>query len=135
MQTFMPYPDFEASAACLDSKRLGNQCYREGLTLVTGGWSNHPAAKMWYGYEYALCKYCEACAEEMSRRGGWKPGIADKWVMHFQKLAETFADTGMPPWMGDERVHRSHRANLKRKDPEYYSQFTEEPQEGYYWPV
>ena len=47
MQTFLPYPDFAKSARVLDPSRLGNQFYREGLTLLRGKWPNHPASKMW----------------------------------------------------------------------------------------
>lgn len=41
-----------------------------------------------------------------------------------------------PPWLGDERVHSSHRANLLRKKYAHYSQFgwKETPVKGYYWP-
>lgn len=34
MQTFMPYADHNLTGLTLDPKRLGNQVYREGLTLV-----------------------------------------------------------------------------------------------------
>ena len=64
MQTFLPYPSFAESAACLDSKRLGKQRV-EALQIwnivsgkrSTGGWINHPATKMWRGYEKALTEY------------------------------------------------------------------------------
>lgn len=44
MQVFMPYPDLQQSVCCLDDKRLENQVYREGLTLLRGGWKiiQHP---------------------------------------------------------------------------------------------
>lgn len=57
MQTFLPYADFDESARALDPKRLGNQVYRECLTLIRGGWPNHPASRMWRGYECALACY------------------------------------------------------------------------------
>ena len=38
MQVFLSYPDFEKSVQCLDSKRLGNQIYRECLIIIRGGW-------------------------------------------------------------------------------------------------
>lgn len=46
MQTFLPYADFPGSAKVLDRKRFG----------YSAGWQNHPAVKMWRGYEYALCE-------------------------------------------------------------------------------
>jgi len=47
MQTFLPYPDVEASARVLDTKRLGKQrveCLQvlRGLTIPTYGWCHHP---------------------------------------------------------------------------------------------
>lgn len=69
MQVFLPYPDLQASVQCLDPKRLGNQVYRECLTLVRGGWSNHPASRMWKGYEYALCRYALYGLDELDARG------------------------------------------------------------------
>ena len=40
-----------------------------------------------------------------------------------------------PHWLGKEAFHSSHRANLLRKDFEYYSQFnwTENPESPYVW--
>ena len=43
----------------------------------------------------------------------------------------------MPPWLGDDRVHASHRSNLLRKDFNYYSKYNwKEPIDmEYYWAV
>ena len=43
----------------------------------------------------------------------------------------------MPPWLGDDRVHASHRSNLLRKDLEYYSKYKwKEPIDmEYYWAI
>ena len=40
-----------------------------------------------------------------------------------------------PPWLGNEAFHSSHRANLLRKDYQYYSQFewSENPENPYVW--
>ena len=40
-----------------------------------------------------------------------------------------------PHWLGNEKFHSSHRANLLRKDYEYYSQFgwDENPESPYVW--
>ena len=42
-----------------------------------------------------------------------------------------------PPWLGDSRFHDSHKSNLFRKDPEYYSVFGEEVPHDlpYFWPT
>lgn len=113
MQTFLPYPDFKQSVSCLDPKRLGNQIYREALTLLNGGWPNHPASKMWRGYQYALCQYCIAGLNELRRRGKDYP----HHYRRFHMMMDTqFPNTGLPPWLGDARLHISHQAALLHKD-------------------
>lgn len=57
MQTFLPYSDYKKSMECIDATRLGNQIWREDITLIRGGWKNHPASKMWRGHEYHLGLY------------------------------------------------------------------------------
>lgn len=69
MQTFLPYKSFSGSARCLDNKRLGKQRVEvlQILNTLTGkstGWANHPATRMWRGYERALCAYGFAVCEE-----------------------------------------------------------------------
>lgn len=132
MQTFLPYPDYAESARVLDDRRLGNQFYNEGIVLLKGKWPNHPASKMWRGHEWHLGIYLLACATELRRRGRMYP----KWeLVTLQLMLDKPHE--VPPWLGREDVHSSHRANLLRKDPKWYGQFgwTEEPAEGYVWPV
>ncbi|GAB3896950.1 hypothetical protein GCM10029964_079090 [Kibdelosporangium lantanae] len=62
MQTFLPYPDFQATAEVLDARRLGKQRVEaiqvlRALTVPGYGWRHHPAAAMWAGYEEALVRY------------------------------------------------------------------------------
>jgi len=137
MQTFLPYPNFEQSAKCLDNKRLGNQCYRECKTLLCGGWKHHPASKMWQGYEYALCLYGIALADEMIRRKFGKPVTGPKWKQWFESERTKYQNTGLPPWFGSEEYHKSHRSNLLRKNPQWYGQFgwTEPDDLEYIWPI
>lgn len=133
MNTFLPYPNYYDSLNCLDPSRLGNQIYRECKTLVNGGWKNHPASKMWRGYEYSLCLYALTGLVVLSYRG-----------KHYQHHYDWFIDkirqfeySDPPPWLGREDIHSSHRSNLLRKDPEWYGKFgwSEAPSEGYVWPV
>lgn len=129
MNTFLPYPDFARSAACLDSKRLGKQRV-EVLVLLRGGWLHHPCSKMWRGYEAALSWYGLCICNEWLLRG-----FRDTC---FGKICELcLPDVDLkPPWLGREDFHASHRANLLRKDPAHYGQFgwSEEPARGYIWP-
>ena len=132
MQTFLPYPNYSKSASVLDDKRLGNQAYRECKTLVNGKWRNHPASKMWKGYERELCLYALACLGELKRRRRYYP----RHIQYFQLRAMRFPRTGKPPWLGDPAFHASHRSNLLRKDPKHYGQFGwKEPDNlPYVWP-
>jgi hypothetical protein len=149
MQTFLPYPNYEESAQCLDYRRLGKQrveCKQILLALGVpigahrpkkSGWKNHPAIKMWRGYEIALCTYSiEICAEWKHR--GYKDCLSEQFLFAIRQLAEhTDEKPGSPPWLGDDFFHSSHRSNLLRKDPEHYSQFGwREPDNlPYVWPL
>ena len=131
MQTFLPYSSFEQTARCLDYRRLCKQRVEARQifqTLMEGGaWSNHPAVKMWRGYKPALIDYSNCMIREWIARG----------YKNNMELWDWFLVVPIPPWLGDERLHSSHRANLLRKDPKHYGQFgwTEEPTKGYFWPV
>lgn len=43
----------------------------------------------------------------------------------------------LPPWLGDERLHRSHQAALVRKDSAFYAALfpNVDPELPYFWPV
>ncbi|GAB3246162.1 MSMEG_6728 family protein [Micromonospora halotolerans] len=150
MQTFLPYPDFLASARTLDQKRLGKQRVEtiqvlRGLTRPDYGWRNHPAVKMWAGYEEALTRYgldmcavwCEpgradTCAATMATDLATACGIA--LIRTQSELAEAGE---LPPWLGREDLHLSHRSSLLRKDPGHYGpQFDDVPPDlEYVWPA
>jgi len=118
MQTFLAYPNYYESLKCLDSSRLGNQVYREGKTIVSGGWKNHPIAKMWKGYEYSLCEYCLEGLKVLRERNLFYP----KWEKWFAEKQKSFINNGYPNWLGNEALHSSHRSNLLfkgRKDIVY----------------
>lgn len=140
MQTFIPYPDFAESARVIDPSRLGNQVYRECYTLLNGGWSNHPASLMWEGHRGALADYGLACLDELARRGRYYA----EWIGTFKGIRFCYKkELTLPKWLGDERIHASHRGCLLAKDPEWYGKFgwTEKPtppgEDGkwpYVWP-
>lgn len=135
MQTFLPYPSFTESAYCLDYRRLGKQrveayqIYRT-LTGAGKGWENHPATRMWRGHELALAAYFNAIKREWVRRG-YKNTMLDLFVPDIPFAYE------LPNWFGNKEFHASHRSNLLRKDPVWYSQFDwKEPDNlPYVWPV
>ncbi|WP_432523117.1 MSMEG_6728 family protein [Kineococcus sp. SYSU DK006] len=144
MQTFLPYPDFARSAAVLDAPRLGKQRVEtlqvlRALELPDYGWVNHPAVRMWRGCTPALVAYGLACVAEWKR-----PGRADSTERLIAEFAPEVVGRAqaelahlMPPWLGDEAVHRSHRSALLRKDPAFYRPVfgDGEPDDlPYHWP-
>jgi hypothetical protein len=131
MQTFLPYADFKLSAEVLDNRRLGKQrveAYQILLTITENrkGWSNHPATKMWAGYESSLCVYMNCMIMEWIRRGF-------KNTMSLKSVGTYI----YPPWFGNELFHSSHRAALLAKAPAWYSKFnwSEKPIINYVWPT
>lgn len=135
MQTFLPYPNFTASAMCLDRARLGKQRVEalqisRSLLGLTSGWSNHPAVRMWRGCEAALDLYRDVMIREWIRRG-----YQNNMPIVFSNIRDA-ESVVMPPWLGDERVHSSHRSRLLMKDPEWYGQWnwSDEPGQEYHWP-
>jgi hypothetical protein len=130
MQTFLPHPDFAASARCLDRQRLGKQRVEawQILRALTdgGGWANHPAVKMWRGYEDCLRIYgYEMCVEWIRR--GYRDTMLDRFAGP--------DEAPDPPWLGG-RIHSTHRAALLYKMPSHYRQFQwkEMPVMDYHWP-
>jgi hypothetical protein len=123
MQTFLPYSEYDKTAACLDRLRLGKQRVEvlQILKALTygSGWKNHPITKMWKGYELSLIKYGIAICDEWISRG-YKDICKDKIKLFYNYLGEQEVK---PEWLGNEELHNSHKSNLLRKFPEHYGQF------------
>lgn len=150
MQTFLPYASYTKSAKHLDNKRLGKQrveCKQLLLALGVpvglhvpgkGGWKNHPATRMWRGYEPALLVYAfSACAEWCNR--GFNDNLGEEFILAFARLTKNTEDWQAirPPWADKEELYASHRSNLLRKDNDFYGQFGwKEPDDlPYFWPT
>lgn len=140
MQTFLPYPDFAASAKVLDRQRLGKQrveTLQITRALVQGrGWIHHPATKMWANHLGALLAYQRAiCGEWVGR--GYADTCLHKTLAELVGLSPESVDPLLPPWFDDEVFHRAHQSNLIRKDPAFYGpQFPGVPDDlPYLWPV
>jgi len=130
MQTFLPYSDFNKSAKVLDYRRLGKQRVEalqilKALQIKNYGWKNHPIVKMWEGYENALIEYKNSMIKEWISRG----------YNNNMRLETIIGQCNYPEWLGDDKLHASHRSNLLKKNYEYYSQFNwkEEPGMDYIW--
>jgi hypothetical protein len=149
VQTFLPYADFVASAAALDARRLGKQRVEtiqvlRGLTRTGYGWRHHPAVKMWRGYQEALTRYgLDMCAVwSAAGRADTCAGtlLADlaegTGITVVRTQADLAAAGELPPWLGADDLHRSHRSALLRKDPDHYRKmFTDVPDDlPYVWP-
>lgn len=143
MQTFVPHGShFHDNARALDYRRLGKQRVEAKQILMalrgeSKGWTNHPATKMWRGYEPALALYGTIMCREWRRRG-----YVDNLRSYFDGLlSEYLADTNaalvMPPWLYDDAVVLSHRSNLIRKDEDFYGpKWPDVPNDlPYIWPV
>lgn len=135
MQTFLPHDTYFASAESLDNKRLGKQRVEvlQILNALAGrsrGWTNHPATRMWRGYETHLIAYgLTVCSVWVSR------GFQDTCFDKIAAMADEFEpNTNRPPWLGDRQLHISHQSNLVRKDPDYYK-FDVPNNLPYYWPT
>lgn len=144
MQTFLPLPDYQASAEVLDNKRLGKQRV-ETLQILKAllaehegtkyGWQNHPATRMWRGHAVSLSNYgIIMCIEWMNR--GFQDSCSKKISEIRLKIAKHEFKVPPPYWFGDEAFHDSHKSNLLRKLPSHYSKFGWEVSDAlpYVWP-
>lgn len=138
MQTFLPEASFVLTAQVLDRQRLGKQRVESWQILralrgETKGWTTHPATLMWSGYEAALILYSIAICEEWISRG-----YKDTMLPRFEAALADLGDFAvLPPWLGDEAFHASHRSNLLRKDHAFYARYGwSEPDDlPYVWPA
>lgn len=151
MITFLPYEDFDSSARVLDSKRLNKQLLEcvVILKIVTNpdnlpedwdksikGYRNHPAIKMWEGYDYALMAYFNSILSECKRRG-IKSELNYIQLKDHLIIQELIPGSDIPWWLGNKEFHRSHRSRLISKNPEFYASKFPKEDKGYngsqYW--
>jgi hypothetical protein len=133
MQTFMPYGSaYDQTAKCLDVKRLGKQrveTYQilKALLGETKGWRNHPATRMWEGYEFQLYVYQTAICTEWMRRG-YKDTVLESSKELVQRHQVPLRSS-KPEWVDNPALTITHRANLYLKDPLHYVKFEDETKE------
>ena len=144
MQTFLPYPSFRESARVLDPRRLNKQITEVKQLLVAlrdgGAWVNHPAARMWRGYEPALWLYGFWMYNEWRQRwtrgarGGKIDHRAGDWLM--DNILSLSAPP-LPDWLYNDDLHASYRGLLLYKDAAWYGRFgwTDAPRAKNVWPV
>jgi hypothetical protein len=143
MQTFLISDNPEKTAKILDYRRLGKQrvetiqILNSLLNLNEGkrGWKNHPAVKMWRGYEpYLLKVYLKSIIGEWVDRG-YKN---EKCAIRYKELYNVLKDKEIvePEWFSEE-FFNSHKSNLIRKKPDYYRKYWKDIPDNieYIWPV
>lgn len=141
MQTFLPDPGFSRSARLLDDRRLGKQRVEtfqilRALIWPSYGWKNHPAVVMWRGFTPALVAYGVATCREWAARGHAEALEAQllEFTGGIRPDVDGLRRTGdLPPWLGDDAVHASHRRALANKGPDLYPVEWRGPT-GYVWP-
>ena len=145
MQTFLPFPSFDESARVLDGPRLGKQRVEtlqilRALVVPTYGWQRHPAVTMWRGFVPALTAYGLATVRAWTDRGH-ADSVGEQLLEFAPEVAGRpqswlAAEGLLPPWIGDEAVHESHRSRLIAKAPELYRDVFPGTPEGldYVWP-
>jgi hypothetical protein len=82
---------------------------------IKGGWSNHPMAIMWIGYEKALKEYINFCIDEWVSRG-----FKNNMSVHIIKSPPVY-----PWWVTNKSLINSHisavlRKEFCRKEPKWY---------------
>ena len=142
MQTFLPFPDFQQSAAALDPARLGKQRVEalqmlRALVIPEYGWQSHPAVRMWMGHVPALTMYGLAMVDEWTARGG--EDTTREKITEFAPQAahpDYAAKIPMPYWLGNPDFHLSHRSRLLAKDERFYASVFPgtDPDLEYVWP-
>ena len=162
LQTFLPLMtnDFASIAKTLDNRRLNKQALEGWQILMTlveldpqgndrkpKGWVNHPAVKMWRGYETALFHYILAMTEEWKARG-FQTTIGDKASDTYKRAVYLgrVGSSELPEWLTNEamfaEITATHRQALLVKEYSWYHQFAWPEDTGvapteytYIWPV
>lgn len=122
MQTFIPYRSFSQSARALDWRRLGKQRVEAKQIMQTlesgrtAGWRNHPAVKMWQGYENELARYGLAMCNEWKRRG-YRDSLTEFFLDRYDIVSDIHLH--VPDFITRDFM-RSHQSNLIRKEPDHY---------------
>jgi len=109
MQTFLPHPNYAASAATLDNARLNKQIVecRQILSTLNGD-KNHPAFDMWRGYRGELIFYGVMMYREWLKRGKAKHKSGEE-------MEGVFFQSDVPWWLGVKEFHLSHQSRLMHK--------------------
>lgn len=157
MQTFLVEHSFADTMNILDYRRLGKQRVEAKQILKALGyyphelmsseeletylrtpheerpWRNHPAVRMWDGFPIMLAAYHNAAIREWTSRGYTN----NMPLIDTAQMQNNGMNSDAPWWNSSSEFHKSHKSNLLRKDPEYYSQFGWDVPDDlpYMWPT
>lgn len=164
MQTFLPYPSYKESVACLDWQRLGKQraeAKQMLLALIQGPKVlRNPATKqvLWGvpldqapegfvvvntpWFNHSCTRMWEGFEVGLAKYGfetceEWKKrGYQDNTQAFFAERGGANSFSAPPYWLGNMDFHRSHQSNLVRKKPEHYRKFFPDVPDDipYVWP-
>ena len=122
LQTLQKGPYFCPS--CKEHKTRTNE-YKTGYKcpdceckMKLTPWYNHPAVKMWKGFEIALVRYGWYMCHEWIKRG-FKDNLTHR-ILNFVPKDKNVDDAIYPAWIGKKEFTLSHKSNLIRKNPLYY---------------
>ena len=140
MQTFITDLDISTSMKNLDNKRLGKQRVEalqiaDCLLVRESRWKNHPAVKMWRGYEdFLILIYIKSAMDEWTRKGFKNEKCLEWWKSLLPRVRES--EIGKPFWINENFV-KAHRSNLIRKNANFYkNKWPDIPDNlPYIWPV
>ena len=128
MQVFMPYPDYNATAQCLDDRRLFKQSLecKQIMSAILGlstGWKNHCITRLWGKFHESLNEYWWEINMELANRG-------KKFIPCFSE----YKTVEKPFFIGQEYYHSAYRSHLLNKDEKFYRGhgWTEEAVSGYW---
>lgn len=101
----------------LGKQRIEAYQILQTLLVESDGWRNHPAVRMWHGYEYTLlCYGTIICCEWVAR------GYRDSMLEKFARLTTqcyTQYPVMRPQWLTRDFC-LAHQSNLIRKLPTHY---------------
>ena len=117
-----------------DNKYKTTDCC--GSKIIKTPYYYHPAVQMWKNHEHELIIYTGYIITEWILRG-YKDTCYDKLSTLACEFKNVLSIYNKPDWLGNEKLHSSHRAALLFKNFEWYRQFNwfENPKIDYYWPI
>ncbi len=133
---FSPCPNCGDEKPTINLQKNGFHCYNCEAKLIKTAWYNHPATKMWKGYETELVRYGLAMIKEWTNRG-YKDTQANV-ILDLIDAKEFSGPATIPKWIGDDKFHLAHKSNLIRKNPLHYRPIfgVDIPDNlPYYWPA